>query len=267
ISAFGTAIGTIVNFGFEIVHAAGTAIGTIVNLGGTESLAGGIASGTIVNSGGHQDVLIGGTTVGTIVNSGGFEDVGKAGVASGTIVNLGGTEFVLNGGTARGTSVNSGGLEEVFAGGTASATTINGGTLEVAGGASISGPITFTSAGGILELDASQSFHGTIAGFASPPGVTEEIDLRDISFGKKTKLSFHEDKNNLSGTLTVTDGTHTASLTLLGQYSANDFSLASDGHGGTMGTYPQPHPPLAGSPPSPLLAPPPLAKRPGPPRG
>src|SRR5262249_34111792 len=179
-----------------------------------------------------------------------------AGCASGPIRNLAGPDFVLNGGSARGTSVNSGGLEEVFAGGTASATTINGGTLEVAGGASISGPITFTSAGGILELDASQSFHGTIAGFASPPGVTEEIDLRDISFGKKTKLSFHEDKNNLSGTLTVTDGTHTASLTLLGQSRATDFSFASDGHGGTMVTHPQPPPSVVGPAATPLWAPP-----------
>src|SRR5262249_35559997 len=177
-----------------------------------------------------------------------------AGCASGPIRNLAGPDFVLNGGSARGTIVNSGGLEEVFAGGTASATTINGGTLEVAGGASISGPITFTSAGGILELDASQSFHGTIAGFASPSGVIEEIDLDDISFGKKTKVSFKEAQGHMSGTLTVTDGTHTANLTLLGQYSAQDFSLASDGHGGTIVTDPQHHPSLVGSAGSPVLA-------------
>ena len=72
-----------------------------------------------------------------------------------------------------------------------------------------------------------------IAGFASPKGVIEEIDLGDIVFGKKTKVSFKEDKNHLSGTL---DGTHTANHTLLGQYSAGNFNLASDGHGGTMVT-------------------------------
>jgi len=140
----------------------------------------------------------------------------------------GGVEGILSGGTAISTTVSSG-VEFVGSGGTASGTTIAGGTMEVTPSASVSGPITFTNAGGILQLDASQSFHGTIAGFASPPGVTEEIDLRDIVFAKKTRVSFKEDKNNLSGTLTVTDGTHTASLTLLGQYSANDFSLASDG--------------------------------------
>jgi len=32
--------------------------------------------------------------------------------------------------------------------------------------------------------------------------VTEEIDLRDISFGKKTKVSFKEAQGHLSGTLT-----------------------------------------------------------------
>jgi len=96
-----------------------------------------------------------------------------------------------------------------------------------------------------------------IAGFASPKGVIEEIDLRDISFGKKTKVSFKEDKNDTSGTLTVTDGTLTATLTLLGQYSAHDFTLASDGNGGTIVTDPPDrlHPPsLVGSAASPVFA-------------
>jgi hypothetical protein len=46
----------------------------------------------------------------------------------------------------------------------------------------------------------------------------------------------------------VSDGTHTASLTLIGQYTATSFAAASDGHGGTMITDP---PPLA----PPLVAP------------
>jgi hypothetical protein len=39
---------------------------------------------------------------------------------------------------------------------------------------------------------------------------------------------------NLSGTLTVTDGMHTANLTLLGQYAAGQYTSATDGHGGTL---------------------------------
>jgi len=174
-------------------------------------------------------------------------------MAIGTTVSNGGEEDVS--GTAVGTTVLGGGFEFVGPGGTASGTTLSGGRLEVfSGGSTGSGPITFTNAGGILQLDDSPSFHGTIAGFASPPGVNEEIDLGGIAFGKKTRATFKEDKNHLSGTLTVTDGTHTANLTLLGQYSANNFSLSSDGHGETMVTDPQHSPSLVGSAGSPVLA-------------
>ena len=47
-------------------------------------------------------------------------------------------------------------------------------------------------------------------------------------------MGFSEAGNNLSGTLTVTDGTHTANLTLIGQYVTAQFTKATDGHGGTL---------------------------------
>ena len=53
-----------------------------------------------------------------------------------------------------------------------------------------------------------------------------------------TKLSFKEAANQQSGTLTVTSGTHSATLTLNGNYTASNFKLASDGHGGTTITDP-----------------------------
>ena len=59
-----------------------------------------------------------------------------------------------------------------------------------------------------------------------------------MAFGKSTRAYFTEAANHLSGTLTVTDGTHTANLTLLGQYSTADFSLATDGGTGTLVTDP-----------------------------
>ena len=45
------------------------------------------------------------------------------------------------------------------------------------------------------------------------------------------------------GTLSVSDGTHTAALALLGQYVAANFHLSADGHGGTLVI----DPPLAGA--------------------
>ena len=87
-------------------------------------------------------------------------------------------------------------------------------------------------------LQASVIFHGLIAGFGSAQGVGEEIDLRDIASGAGTTETFTEAGDHLSGTLTVTDGTHTANLTLLGRYSTGDFRLAFDGGTGTLVTDP-----------------------------
>ena len=51
-------------------------------------------------------------------------------------------------------------------------------------------------------------------------------------------LAFSEAGNNQSGTLSVSDGTHAASILLLGQYVAGNFHIASDGTGGTIVTDP-----------------------------
>jgi hypothetical protein len=47
-------------------------------------------------------------------------------------------------------------------------------------------------------------------------------------------VALAEAGNNLSGTLTVSDGIYTANLTLLGQYTTAQFTKATDGHGGTL---------------------------------
>jgi len=76
--------------------------------------------------------------------------------------------------------------------------------------------------------------------------------LRDIAFGENTNVTFTEATNQLSSTLTVTDGKQTvANLTLLGQYSTAMFSLASDGNGGTVVTE---HPATVGSAVIPMVA-------------
>ena len=72
------------------------------------------------------------------------------------------------------------------------------------------------------------TFRGKIAGFDSP---SETIDLTAVNFASAT-LGYVG--NSLSGTLTVTDGTNTARLVMLGSYVAANFHLATDGHGGTL---------------------------------
>jgi hypothetical protein len=105
---------------------------------------------------------------------------------------------------------------------------------------------SFTAPSGTLKLDASSanngnSYTGAISGF----GAQDQIDLADIGFGNgiTTTPNYAPNGENSSGVLTVSDGTHTANLALLGQYMASSFVLSTDGHGGTLITDP---PPTAG---------------------
>ena len=92
--------------------------------------------------------------------------------------------------------------------------------------------VTFASgATGNLILDASSQFTGTIAGLNSAAPF-DTIDLADIAFGLNTTVVYLASSAN-TGTLAVSDGTHTANIALLGKYSPTSFKLASDGHGGT----------------------------------
>jgi len=111
----------------------------------------------------------------------------------------------------------------------------------------VSGPsdqqVTFAAATGTLALDNSSSFSGQISGF----GGGDQIDFADIFFGASTTLAFSAQGNDLGTTLTVSDGTDTASLVLFGQYLASDFAISSDGHGGTLITDPLPPAPTVAS--------------------
>jgi hypothetical protein len=101
----------------------------------------------------------------------------------------------------------------------------------VTSGGAMGAGVTFaTSGGGTLRLDDSVHFGGLIAGF----GEHDLLDLSDIAFGSGTQMSFTEPGNQLSGTLTVTNGANAANLTLPGQYVIAQFTSASEGHGGTL---------------------------------
>ncbi len=167
---------------------------------------------------------------GATVKAGGRQTVFSGGVTRGTVLR-GGTEIVSAGGTASGTTLSTGGAEIVH--GKASGGVINGGLIEVASGGTASGTVTFVS-GGTLQLDTGAGFTGAIKGFAVP----DRIDLRGIAFAAGSTKSFKEAAGNTSGTLTLTDGTHTVHLTLLGVYSSTNFKLAIDGKGGTLITDP-----------------------------
>ena len=91
-------------------------------------------------------------------------------------------------------------------------------------------------ANGMLSLKDSADFTGTVAGFA--PG--DAIDFADIGFGANATLGYTSKSDNSGGTLSVSDGTHTANIALLGMYMASTFVASGDSNGGTLITVSQP---------------------------
>jgi hypothetical protein len=90
--------------------------------------------------------------------------------------------------------------------------------------------VVFTGTTGGLELAKSVSYTGQISGF-SKTGTTS-LDLRDITFGGSTKATYSG--TTTSGVLTVTDGTHTAKIHFLGNYTGASWVLSKESGGGTI---------------------------------
>ena len=138
-------------------------------------------------------------------------------------MDAGSFEVVEGGGAAGNAIVSAGGLPAVLSGGALSGATLGGGEIDLQSGATGSGTITFAS-GGTLKIDGTGAYSFLVAGFAMP----DEFDLSAVNFASATKSY-----NSSTGTLTVTDGTHSVSLLLLGNYALASFHLTSEGGGGT----------------------------------
>ena len=104
----------------------------------------------------------------------------------------------------------------------------------------MTGTVTFVGSGQ-LTLDQSANINNLqVAGFNTP---SDKLDLTGIAFGPQTTVAFSQANNGATGTLTVSDGVNTANITLLGQHTTANFTVAADGHGGTIVTDP-PNPTL-----------------------
>jgi hypothetical protein len=110
-------------------------------------------------------------------------------------------------------------------------TAVMDGTASIEFGAAASTNVTFdVGATGALKLADSFNFSGMISGFNQD----DHIDLLDMAFGVGTAASYIENQAGTGGTLSVTDGAHTANIALLGQYSADDFTVAAGDTTGTL---------------------------------
>jgi hypothetical protein len=176
---------------------------------GTAAFAHALVNGGTVGSPGTTTLEI--TTGGTATLNGGDTNlIGKLDAA--TNLSLGTASFITAEGAAKG-------------GDTLTAGAANQ-TLESLGGKDTL--VGFTGFG--------DTFLGTAAGFTGDTiknfGGSDGIDFTDLLFATIKPLAYAGTTS--SGKLTVTDGTHSGSVTLSGSYTLGSFTPINDGHGGTL---------------------------------
>jgi hypothetical protein len=108
-------------------------------------------------------------------------------------------------------------------------------TLEL-GGASAQKTVFDAGATSTLKLDHAEAFKGSIDGFAAG----DSLDLADIASSAHLTVGYAANAGGTGGTLTVSDGTESASIALLGQFAAAGFHTSQDAGSGTLVTYSPP---------------------------
>ncbi|WP_461331569.1 beta strand repeat-containing protein [Bradyrhizobium huanghuaihaiense] len=204
---------------------------TLTNVDNTISGAGQLGAGTmtLVN---QSTIVATGTNsleidtgANAVINSGTLEATGSGGLVIDSAVSNFGLLWA-NGGNIIANHDVSGGAAQIS--GTA--------TLELGGMASADVTFDFDAIG-TLKLDHSINFTGAIAGL----NADDQLDLADILSGAATTASYAANAAGDGGMLSISDGTHTAHIALLGQYSAGAFEVGADGAGGTLIKYLDPH--------------------------
>ena len=235
-------IGTIHNSGtIDIDPPGSTTTLSSLAIQGTVTLDGG---GTVTLDGPSDQIIAasGGGTLNnyeTISGNGGIGHAGDGTLAlhneSGGVIEATGGTLTIDTGT---TFINDGTIEANSGGtlviddvvtGTGSAT-LNGGTLEIGARATDAQSVTFGAAGGKIQIDTGGSFSGSIAGLVAG----DQIDLSTIGYGLGTTATYVSDTGDVGGTLTVTDGQHSISLHLVGDYSNAHFAGSADANGDTL---------------------------------
>jgi hypothetical protein len=206
----------------------GTASNTILDYGTLEEMGGGI----LVGATGTGAIEYGGglTLSGAVFNANNVVyEIGPGGTMDGGEITSVSTVVVESGALASGVTIE--GEMIVSAGAVVTGgLVLNGGEALIAGTAGAGQTIGFTASGGRLVIDNLAGFSAAISGMAN---ASDKIDLGGFTYGAGETVSWTEAGGNTSGTLTVTDGAKSASLTLIGSYVTSDFSLSDDGMGGT----------------------------------
>ncbi len=201
---------------------------TLTNVDNTISGAGQIGAGhlTLTNEGTIDATGASSLTIDTganaVNNSGTLEATGSGGlVIDSDIVNTG--VLWANGGDVTAAGNVSGDGSAMISGAA---------TLEFA---HASAENTGFAAGstGSLALGNSFNFSGIVSGMTA----STHIDLLDINFSNGPTLSYIANAQDTGGILSITDGTHTASIAMVGHFDPAGFQEQADKGVGTLITY------------------------------
>jgi hypothetical protein len=210
--------------------------------GGTATLTAGLVGATLTGGG---TVTLGASSSNSISGEGSSDFTNQNNTISGagSIVDM----TLTNGGTIDATSasaalqihttntVTNNGFLEANAGtldvldavtGSGSALIVGGGTTDFS--AAFGENVAFEGAG---HLILSQAYGGTISGF----GVSDSIDLANILFASGDHVMWQQTGG--TGTLSLLENgvsTPLETMTLAGQYTNGEFTVESDGHGGSL---------------------------------
>ena len=193
-----------------------------------------VNEGTIIATGTNSLEIDTGTN--TIVNSGTLEATGSGGLVIDSNVEnsgllRGGGGLVIDSNVENSGLLWANGANIAVHGSVTGGTAVMDGVASIEFGAAASTNVTFNAgASGTLKLANSFDFSGIVSGFNQ----NDHIDLLDMAFGAGTTAGYVENQAGTGGTLSVTDGAHTANIALLGQYSADDFTVAADDTTGTL---------------------------------
>jgi hypothetical protein len=118
--------------------------------------------------------------------------------------------------------------------GTGSIEIFKGGVVEIGGSVSSGQTVTFeqSNGSGLLILDDSHDFAGTLKGLTEAPIESQEnhVDLKDLAYS-----SGHMAVSYSAGEVTITNNSSHDHVTLnVSGNSSNAFEVSSDGHGGTL---------------------------------
>jgi hypothetical protein len=179
-----------------------------------------INQGTIIATGTNALEINTGTN--TVSNSGTLEATGSGGlIIDSNVDNSGllwahGANITLNGSV------------------TGSGSALMDGVATVEFGAASTANVALDAAAtGTIVLHDSFDFSGVVSGFNGD----DHLDLLNLAFGAGTTASYAANQAGTGGTLSVTDGVHTANITLLGQYDPAGFQTEADKTTGTLISY------------------------------